>query len=87
MTDTKRAIKFWTKINTHFRTERIEAWIESLEANKGDWFRNYGLLNIALSEQCRFGRIGFNEEKYQKLQKWADGILNHYGLQSGMMQN
>lgn len=87
MTTTEQAIKFWQEIDKHFHTEQVSDWIKTLEAGKGDWFRNYGILNEALAQKCRFGRIGFDEEKYQKLQDWADDILNHYGLQAVMMQN
>ena len=85
--NTQKAIALWMIINERAYTNEIEEWIEILKAGNADWFRNFGLLNIALSNQCRFGRIGFNEEKYEKLQQWALQVLRQCGLQIGAMQN
>jgi len=87
MTQTERSIKFWQKINKHFPHNDITSWIKCLETGRADWFRNYGLVNITLANSCRVERFGFDQEKFEKLQDWAEGILNHYGLNAGMMQN
>lgn len=86
-TNTKKAIRFWKQIYKHFPTDDIKKWIILLERGKGDWFRNYGFVDIALARACRIGRIGFDEEKYKKLKKWAIGVLRQSGISPGSMQN
>jgi len=87
MTNIDKAICFWEQIDRHFPTIRVKQHLQALRRGEGDWFRNYGLCNIALSKACRFGRIGFDQEKYERLQKWARATLVRCGLSISDMQN
>lgn len=83
----QRAIKFWQTINNHFQSDEVSNWLETLRAGQGDWFRNFGLLNIVLARQCRIGRIGFDEAKFESLKTWSEKVLNECELTRAMMQN
>jgi hypothetical protein len=81
-----KAIEFWTKFNELYQNERIAQWIEELKTG-ADWFRNFGLANIAMGDACRIGRIGFDDAKHDRLKAETERLLIDCGLTPGNMQN
>ena len=84
---TQKAITFWSKLNNQFPHERITAHVQSLESGKSDWFRSFGIANIAISAHCQIGRFGFDDKKYETGKQTVRDLLNECGLSEGMMQN
>jgi len=84
---TENAINFWKSTNDRFPCEEIQKWIAQLESGKGEWFRNYGLAQNAIARHCRFGRIGFNDEKNEQGKAWVREQLTAHGIPTGAMQN
>ena len=83
----ENAINFWETINERFYSEEIQQWINQLRSGNGEWFRNYGFVQNAIARNCRIGRIGFDNEKYEQGKAWAEIQLKNCGIPLGSMQN
>lgn len=55
-------------------------------AEGADWFRNLSLVNIAIADTCRMGRIGFDQSKFEDGQTFARQLLDKHEL-TGLMQS
>lgn len=86
-TNTEKAIKFWETFQAQHPDDRIAEWVEVLKTGRADWFRNYGLTDMVLANECRIGRIGFDEKKYARLKDRRNTLLEKCGLPLGSMQN
>ena len=83
----ENAIKFWQTFNERFPSEEVQRWIAQLESGNGEWFRNYGYVQNAIARDCRIGRIGFDDEKYEHGKAWACELLAKCGIPDSSMQN
>ncbi len=80
-----RAVAFWFEFTKTYPHQQVDDWMDSVAQNRGDWYRNISLTRVAISEQCRIGRIGFDEAKFEDGKKFVDALLEKYNL-TGLMQ-
>jgi hypothetical protein len=88
MSNREKAINFWKAINERFPHERVQNWINTLESDQRvDWFRNFGLAKIALSENSVNKQGRFSNVSYEKNEKAFKLIVSWYSDVVSLMQN
>ena len=82
------AANFWKEVKDKYGDSgRVQSTIDALEQGKLDWFRNASEIRVIAANQARFGRIGFNQDKYEAIIKDIMRIGTKYGIDVGSMQN
>jgi len=82
---TLKAIAFWNDVYTAFPSERVYNWMNAIANDKADWFRNYSLTRIAISENSK--RNGFySQALYDKNLKRLAAIEAKHQELIGQMQ-
>ena len=84
------AADFWSVVlNKYGDTEgdRITATIDSLRNGRLDWFRNASNIRVVAANRARFGRFGFDQDKYDNTIEDIINIGKRYSIDVGAMQN
>lgn len=45
----QEAVAFWRDVQATFPHTSVQAWLDTLEAGRGDWFRNFSLARVAVA--------------------------------------
>lgn len=79
-TQQRRAVIFWKEVRSTFPHPQIDEWISLLETGNVDYFRNGGLVRIAVANKCYIGRIGFDQNKYDHAIAQFDRLSRELGI-------
>lgn len=72
-----KAIMFWNDVYDTFPSQRVYDWMSAITEKRVDWFRNYSLTRIAISEHSR--RNGFYSQRLydENMKQLAEIEKNH----------
>lgn len=85
--DTASAIKFWAALQDKFPYNRVQTHIDSLAKGKADWYRSYGLIYSAVSNNSNSNRGVFSPSRYEENLAIAMQMLHDSGLMLTQLQD
>ena len=84
------AANFWDAVRRKYGdtgSGRLAAKSESLRAGRSDWFRDAGLIRIIAANNARRGRIGFDQDKYDRIVRDIVKMGDDFDIDVGGMQS
>jgi len=75
-----KALNFWNKVYSLYPHQRILNLMEEISEGKADYWRNQSLALVAISDNCRIGRFGFDDKKYNEGKKNVQKLAEESGI-------